>query len=105
MHRGGRARLSGMDWSGQRTTGSYSDSKLLVCTLWRGQGRRIAAMLRFGGFRSPALSAATDDHRLAGLPPLSDPSAVFRAEPQIAGCAALRAPLWKRAANLRNYAG
>ena len=33
MHRGGRARLSGMDWSGQRTTGSYSDSKLFVTTL------------------------------------------------------------------------
>src|SRR5947209_9360236 len=33
MHRGGRARLSGMDWSGHRTTGSYSDSKLLVTTL------------------------------------------------------------------------
>ncbi len=33
MHRGGRARLPGMDWSGQRTTGSYSDSKLFVTTL------------------------------------------------------------------------
>jgi NAD(P)-dependent dehydrogenase (short-subunit alcohol dehydrogenase family) len=33
MHRGGRARLTGMDWSGQRTTGSYSDSKLFVTTL------------------------------------------------------------------------
>ena len=33
MHRGGRASLSGMDWSGQRTTGSYSDSKLFVTTL------------------------------------------------------------------------
>jgi NAD(P)-dependent dehydrogenase (short-subunit alcohol dehydrogenase family) len=33
MHRGGRARLNGMDWSGQRTTGSYSDSKLFVTTL------------------------------------------------------------------------
>src|SRR5947209_11674266 len=33
MHRGGRAGLSGMGWSGQRTTGSYSDSKLLVTTL------------------------------------------------------------------------
>lgn len=33
MHQGGRARLAGMDWSGQRTTGSYSDSKLLVTTL------------------------------------------------------------------------
>ena len=33
MHRGGRPRLTGMDWSGQRTTGSYSDSKLFVTTL------------------------------------------------------------------------
>ena len=33
MHRGGRARLSGIDWSGQRTTGSYSDSKLFITTL------------------------------------------------------------------------
>jgi len=33
MHRGGRARLNGMDWSGQRMTGSYSDSKLFVTTL------------------------------------------------------------------------
>jgi NAD(P)-dependent dehydrogenase (short-subunit alcohol dehydrogenase family) len=33
MHRGGRADLAGMDWSGRRSTGSYSDSKLLVTTL------------------------------------------------------------------------
>ena len=33
MHRGGRASLTGMDWSGHRTTGSYSDSKLFVSTL------------------------------------------------------------------------
>ena len=33
MHRGGRADLTGMDWSGMRTTGSYSDSKLFVTTL------------------------------------------------------------------------
>jgi NAD(P)-dependent dehydrogenase (short-subunit alcohol dehydrogenase family) len=33
MHRGGRTRLSEIDWSGQRTTGSYSDSKLFVTTL------------------------------------------------------------------------
>lgn len=32
-HRGGRARLTGMDWGGQGTTGSYSDSKLFVTTL------------------------------------------------------------------------
>jgi NAD(P)-dependent dehydrogenase (short-subunit alcohol dehydrogenase family) len=33
MHRGGRASLTGMDWSGDRTTGSYSESKLFVTTL------------------------------------------------------------------------
>jgi NAD(P)-dependent dehydrogenase (short-subunit alcohol dehydrogenase family) len=33
MHHGGRASVSGMDWAGRRTTGSYSDSKLLVTTL------------------------------------------------------------------------
>jgi NAD(P)-dependent dehydrogenase (short-subunit alcohol dehydrogenase family) len=30
MHRGGHPRLEGMDWSGRRATGSYSDSKLFV---------------------------------------------------------------------------
>lgn len=33
MHRGGRARLDGLDWGGARATGSYSDSKLFVTTL------------------------------------------------------------------------
>jgi NAD(P)-dependent dehydrogenase (short-subunit alcohol dehydrogenase family) len=33
MHRGGRPKLDGMDWSGRRTTGSYSDSKLFVTAL------------------------------------------------------------------------
>ena len=33
MHRGGRASLAGMDWSGHRATASYSDSKLFVTTL------------------------------------------------------------------------
>ena len=33
MHRGGRPGLTGMDWSGHRATGSYSDSKLFVTTL------------------------------------------------------------------------
>jgi NAD(P)-dependent dehydrogenase (short-subunit alcohol dehydrogenase family) len=33
MHPGGRADLAGVDWSGQRPTGSYSDSKLFVTTL------------------------------------------------------------------------
>ena len=42
MHRGGRARLTGMDWSGHRATGSYSDSKLFVTTLAAGVARRWA---------------------------------------------------------------
>jgi NAD(P)-dependent dehydrogenase (short-subunit alcohol dehydrogenase family) len=33
MHRGGRPDLAGLDWSGGRETGSYSDSKLFVTTL------------------------------------------------------------------------
>jgi NAD(P)-dependent dehydrogenase (short-subunit alcohol dehydrogenase family) len=33
MHRSGRPNLTGIDWSGHRTTGSYSDSKLFVTTL------------------------------------------------------------------------
>jgi NAD(P)-dependent dehydrogenase (short-subunit alcohol dehydrogenase family) len=33
MHRSGRATLAGMDWCGQRVTGSYSDSKLFITTL------------------------------------------------------------------------
>jgi len=33
MHRGGRPTLAGMDWSGRRATGTYSDSKLFVTTL------------------------------------------------------------------------
>ena len=33
MHQSGSADLAGLDWSGRRETGSYSDSKLLVTTL------------------------------------------------------------------------
>jgi NAD(P)-dependent dehydrogenase (short-subunit alcohol dehydrogenase family) len=33
MHRGGRARLTGMDWAGRHETGSYSDSKLFITVL------------------------------------------------------------------------
>jgi NAD(P)-dependent dehydrogenase (short-subunit alcohol dehydrogenase family) len=32
-HYGGRAEVDGVDWSGQRRTGSYSDSNLFVTTL------------------------------------------------------------------------
>jgi len=40
MHRQGRARLEGMDWSGSRATGSYSDSKLFVTVLATAVARR-----------------------------------------------------------------
>jgi NAD(P)-dependent dehydrogenase (short-subunit alcohol dehydrogenase family) len=33
LHHGGRAALADIDWSGRRTPGSYSDSKLFVTTL------------------------------------------------------------------------
>ena len=40
MHRGGIAKLDGIDWSGRRVTGSYSDSKLFVTTLAAAVARR-----------------------------------------------------------------
>ncbi len=40
MHRGGRAELAGLDWSGTRPTASYSDSKLLLTTLAAAVARR-----------------------------------------------------------------
>jgi NAD(P)-dependent dehydrogenase (short-subunit alcohol dehydrogenase family) len=45
MHRGGRASLTGIDWSGRRTTGSYSDSKLFVTTLAVAVARRWAEVV------------------------------------------------------------
>jgi NAD(P)-dependent dehydrogenase (short-subunit alcohol dehydrogenase family) len=33
MHHGGHPRVNGLDWSGQRPSGSYSDSKLFLTTL------------------------------------------------------------------------
>jgi NAD(P)-dependent dehydrogenase (short-subunit alcohol dehydrogenase family) len=40
LHRGGRPSLTSMDWSGERVTGSYSDSKLFVTTLAAAVARR-----------------------------------------------------------------
>ncbi|MES1208059.1 MAG: SDR family NAD(P)-dependent oxidoreductase [Pseudomonadota bacterium] len=40
MHRGGRPRLDGLDWSGGRASASYSDSKLFVTTLAAAVARR-----------------------------------------------------------------
>ena len=72
MHRGGRASLTGMDWSGRRATGSYSDSKLFVTTLAAAVARILPHVLsnsvdpgwvptRMGGPGAP------DDLRLGHL--------------------------------------
>ncbi|WP_044319739.1 SDR family NAD(P)-dependent oxidoreductase [Pseudomonas amygdali] len=45
MHRGGRASLEGMDWTGQTSTGSYSDSKLFVTALAVAVARRWPTVL------------------------------------------------------------
>jgi NAD(P)-dependent dehydrogenase (short-subunit alcohol dehydrogenase family) len=45
MHRGGRANLTGLDWAGRRTTGSYSDSKLFVTTLAMAVARKWTDVL------------------------------------------------------------
>ena len=72
MHRGGRPALSGIDWSGRRAAGSYSDSKLFVTALAAGVARRWPDVLsnsldpgwvptRMGGLGAP------DDLRLGHL--------------------------------------
>jgi NAD(P)-dependent dehydrogenase (short-subunit alcohol dehydrogenase family) len=72
MHRSGRPRLTDMDWSGQRTTGSYSDSKLFVTTFAAALAGMWPAVFinavdpgwvptRMGGFGAP------DDLRLGHL--------------------------------------
>ena len=72
MHYSGRARVVGLDWSGRRAAGSYSDSKLLVTTLMAAVAARWSATLsnavdpgwvptRMGGRGAP------DDLRLGHL--------------------------------------
>lgn len=72
MHRGGRPRLDGLDWSGRRATSSYSDSKLFVTALSAAVGRLWPDVLanavdpgwvptRMGGRHAP------DDLRLGSL--------------------------------------
>jgi NAD(P)-dependent dehydrogenase (short-subunit alcohol dehydrogenase family) len=72
MHAGGRADVTGMDWSGRSATGSYSDSKLFVTTLAVAVARILPDVLsnavdpgwvptRMGGRSAP------DDLRLGHL--------------------------------------
>ena len=55
MHYGGRADLAGLDWSGERRPGSYSDSKLFVTTLAVAVARPLAG--RVQQRRRPRLGA------------------------------------------------
>jgi NAD(P)-dependent dehydrogenase (short-subunit alcohol dehydrogenase family) len=45
MHRGGRPTLEGMDWRGERSTGTYSDSKLFVTAFALAVARRWPEVL------------------------------------------------------------
>jgi NAD(P)-dependent dehydrogenase (short-subunit alcohol dehydrogenase family) len=77
MHHGGRPDIAGLDWSGQRATSSYSDSKLLVTTLAVALARLWPHVYsnavdpgwvptRMGGPRSPRRPpAGTPDPRVA----------------------------------------
>jgi len=72
MHRGGRADVAGVEWSGRSATGSYSDSKLFVTTLAVAVARILPSVVsnavdpgwvptRMGGPSAP------DDLRLGSL--------------------------------------
>jgi len=72
LHRGGRATLTGMDWSGGRTTASYSDSKLFITTLAMALARMWTDV--FSNAVNPGWvptkmggAGATDDLRLGHL--------------------------------------
>jgi NAD(P)-dependent dehydrogenase (short-subunit alcohol dehydrogenase family) len=60
MHYSGRARVDGLDWSGRRVTGSYSDSKLFVTTLM------AAVAARWSGTLSNAVDPGWVPTRMGG---------------------------------------
>ena len=78
MHRGGRASLTGMDWSGHRATGSYSDSKLFVTTLAAAVARIWTGRVQQRG--GPWLGAHQD-----GRPGCARRSAARAPHPGVAG--------------------
>src|SRR3954462_11226330 len=72
MHRGGRASLEGIDWSGRARAGSYADSKLLVPTLAAAVARMWPDVLSDAvdpGWVPPRMGGpgAPDDMRLGRL--------------------------------------
>lgn len=60
MHLGGRPDLTGLDWSGQRRTASYSDSKLYLTTL------AIAVAERWPAISSHAVDPGWVPTRMGG---------------------------------------
>jgi NAD(P)-dependent dehydrogenase (short-subunit alcohol dehydrogenase family) len=60
MHYSGRPRVGGLDWSGRRGTGSYSDSKLFVTTLM------AAVATRWPGTLSNAVDPGWVPTRMGG---------------------------------------
>ena len=60
MHHGGRAEVAGQDWTGQRQTGSYSDSKLFVATL------AVAIARKWPGVYSNAVDPGWVPTRMGG---------------------------------------
>ncbi len=71
-HFGGRADVAGVDWSGQRKAGSYSDSKLFVTTLARRCRPHLARCVQQR--RRPRLGAHQDGRtRRSRRPPAGTP--------------------------------
>lgn len=79
MHRGGHARLDGLDFSGRRASASYSDSKLLLTVLMAAVARRWPDVLANAvdpgwvptrmGVRTPRTTCAWATSPRCGWPP------------------------------------
>ena len=100
MHRGGRADVAGVDWSGGHRTGSYSDSKLFVTTLAVAVARIWPDVYsnavdpgwvptRMGGPVLPTISGSGTSPK-NGLPPVTNPRRAAAADTGITSGSAPR---------------